>query len=227
MPRFMLLGSDDGVTPPTVVSSSQATTPANGASSAGGTTLVIPAPSGLEEGDVMLMVARWNGNPAITSPSGWSRLTTTSGLSIVDKKIATSSEPSEYTWSVANTARSRAGAIIAVRGANPDFGDYKTSLNSGLVLTDTTNTIENSLLVALGAADIPSTPPGTSFTSNSPLVQQIEHKARGSAILSIYVGVVIAVEESLPVGTISGRSFSNTSVGSFDVTAAAIVEGEE
>ena len=64
MPRFMLLGSDDGVTPPTVVSSSQATTPANGASSAGGTTLVIPAPSGLEEGDVMLMVARWNGNPA-------------------------------------------------------------------------------------------------------------------------------------------------------------------
>lgn len=94
---------------------------ASSGANATATTLVIPAPSGLSIGDVMLAGITTRGNPAITPPAGWTlvRLNSSNNFTIqqaIYVKVA-STEPASYTWTF-TSSQGAAGSILAYSGVD-------------------------------------------------------------------------------------------------------------
>jgi hypothetical protein len=85
------------------------------------TTLVIPAPSGIESGDVLLAEVAVRDEPTITTPTGWvflrSDVSTAPQTQSVYYLVATDTEPTSYTWTFTN-ARAAAGGILDYSGVN-------------------------------------------------------------------------------------------------------------
>lgn len=95
-----------------------------GGSSATGSSgsLTLSKPTGLVAGDVMIaQFAVRSESPSITPPSGWTFIRTDTsnfnGQSTLYWRIATSGEPSSYTWS-SNVGDRTAGGILAYSGAS-------------------------------------------------------------------------------------------------------------
>jgi len=87
------------------------------------------------------------------------------------------------------------------------------------------NSLENSILVVFSwRIDIAPTM-GEDYSANSPLVEQTQHVANGSAAYALPQGCFIAVEEGLSKGLISGRSFSHVDGPDASNVFGAIVEG--
>jgi hypothetical protein len=89
------------------------------------TSLVIPAPSGVVSGDVLLAVVSARGGPTITPPAGWTLVRQDINASTMRQAIfvhtAGGSEPGSYTFTL-SSAQSASGGIVAysgVDGANP------------------------------------------------------------------------------------------------------------
>jgi hypothetical protein len=86
------------------------------------TTLELPAPSAVEQGDVMVAVVDVRGTPAITPPGGWALVRMdgipTTMRQAVYVRVAGASEPQSYTWTFGVT-QSAVGAIIAYQGVDP------------------------------------------------------------------------------------------------------------
>ncbi|MFY0572329.1 cell wall anchor protein [Archangium lansingense] len=98
-----------------------------GMSSAGGkgiTSLSIPAPAGVQDGDVVLarLTNRNNVNAVLTPPAGWTQLRSDQSASAIKTwvlyKVATASEPSSYTFTL-DLASYVAGSLVAYSGVDP------------------------------------------------------------------------------------------------------------
>ena len=85
------------------------------------TSLTIPAPTGVQAGDVMVAGISVRGQPAITPPSGWALVRQdvngTTQKQAVYYKVATGSEPGSYTWTFA-ASRAASGGILDYIGVN-------------------------------------------------------------------------------------------------------------
>jgi hypothetical protein len=97
---------------------------ASSANNATATSLVIPTPSGVVSGDVMLATVAARGAPTITAPAGWTLvrldINATTMRQAVFVKTA-GAEPGSYTFSL-SSAQSATGGIVAysgVDGSNP------------------------------------------------------------------------------------------------------------
>jgi len=216
------LSSPLGVSIPTIVGSAKATTPPTLSESAAGDTLVIPVPEGTQSGDLLLAIARWGGNTT-TEPVGWTVVEAFGGATMLCSRVATSSEPADYTWTSDVTDVARTGAMLSLRSANPVLGDSDDAGNT-FTVPSLTNSIEDSILVAFGWRG-DTAPIGEDYSANSPLVEQTQHVAAGSVAYSIAQGCVIAVEEGLSQGVISGRSLSHVEAAFGNNVAGYIVEG--
>jgi hypothetical protein len=93
------------------------------AANATATTLVIPAPSGAQSGDVLLAEVAVRDRPAITPPTGWvlirSNVSTAPQKQSVYYRVATGTEPASYTWTFSK-AKAAAGGVL-------DFGGVDSS----------------------------------------------------------------------------------------------------
>jgi Bacterial Ig domain len=85
------------------------------------TTLELPAPPSLAQGDVMIAVVAVRGTPSITPPPGWA-LVRMDGIPTTMRQavyvhVAATSEPQQYTWTFGAT-QSAVGAILAYSGVD-------------------------------------------------------------------------------------------------------------
>jgi PKD repeat protein len=133
------------------------------------TTLTIPAPSGVVNGDVLVASVDVRGNPTITAPTGWTLirldLIQNSFRKATYYRVATNSEPANYTWSFSSSLAA-SGGILAFSGvstSNPiDAHGGLTSTGTNLITAPSvTTTVPNTMLVGLFAAtgSITVTPP--------------------------------------------------------------------
>ena len=193
--------------PIVVVGSVIAIIPVDGSTNDNNFTIVLPAISGIEEGDTLLaFLGTKFSNILLSRPSGaWSNLheiTAPGNKSYIEKKIATASEPATYTWTTDSKA-ARTGCMIAIRG-----GSIEDSALTDLTLTVPTlsNSVGGSILIAGGAA-LNFSAFINSYITNAPLVEQKKHFAKGIVAYDIPMASIIAIEENLSVGSIAGRSF--------------------
>jgi len=127
------------------------------AQNSGSSTLVIPRPATVAEGNVMLASVDVRGNPIITPPApGWA-LSNAISSSVMTQaiyyKIAGASEPSSYTW-IFSTAQSASGGIVAYSGVdqvNPvDVVSGKANASStSITAPSLTTTVADSRLIGV------------------------------------------------------------------------------
>lgn len=87
-----------------------------------GISLSIPAPSGIQAGDLLVSILGTGGATVTwTDPSGWTEIANINGFTglRILTKVATGSEPGSYTFTSSNT-RAMAGHILALRNAQID-----------------------------------------------------------------------------------------------------------
>lgn len=112
----------------------------------------VSAPAGIQEGDILVAVWRNPDNLAVSSvPSGWSLVVGASGFYIYTK-TATSSEPSDYTFTL-NTTRNNTIGIVAYRNATSIAVTGSIQVGSGnSTITAPSITLSNdgALLALLG-----------------------------------------------------------------------------
>ncbi|HLG04977.1 MAG TPA: autotransporter-associated beta strand repeat-containing protein, partial [Gemmatimonadales bacterium] len=109
----------------------------------GATSLVISKPSGTVEGDVMIAAVAVRPNTAtITAPSGWTLIRRTNNTNATAnsqatyRKVAGSSEPSSYTWTLGSSPTGGAGGIMTFYGVNTaSVVDVETGQTTANALT--------------------------------------------------------------------------------------------
>jgi hypothetical protein len=94
---------------------------ASSSSTIGATSLAVPAPAGIQPGDVLIAVIAVRGNPTVTS-SGWTLLLNTgSGIvmhEVTFVHVAGGAEPASYTWTF-SVSQAAVGEIAAYSGVDP------------------------------------------------------------------------------------------------------------
>jgi hypothetical protein len=88
----------------------------------GATSLVIPVPAGVQQGDVLIAQVGVRNNPTITPPAGWTLvLDTPSGTTMRQVAfvhvVTAAAEPASYAWTF-STSQIAAGAIAAYSGVD-------------------------------------------------------------------------------------------------------------
>lgn len=195
---------------PSVRASSKATTPATNSGSQSGSTVVVPVPTGTQNGDLMIAIVNATG-AIITPPAGWTEIVSqsdTRGYSRV-----ASSEPASYTWTIGEADYSRNGVMISVKDANSTLGDIQSAFyqlnGKNFPVPDLSVSVAGSLLVAFATSGQVTIT--EDFTADSPLSMQVEHACNGSVSYSIASAMALATEAGLSVGTLTGRNFVNNS----------------
>jgi hypothetical protein len=157
-----------------VAASSAATT------GGGAVSLAITKPTGVGSGNVMIAVLTATGSGALTPPAGWTVIQdTTQGAAIRQityYRVAGSSEPASYSWSLGST-RQASGGIIAYSGVNtaaPIDASASASAASGNAgASSVTTSAANDKVIVASGFNINTTvtaPAGTTqrYTMSSP-----------------------------------------------------------
>lgn len=201
----------------------KASQPASTTNHNAGDTIVIPA-TGIAAGDLLLAVIKMA--PGVggiaTKGTGFSNLVQDSfNAFYVDWKLAGANEPANYTWTCAQISHSRTGCLAVIRGAKsaaPDVFDLANTFN----VPSLSVSLAGSLMVAVSAG-VSTDIFNENYTANAPLSLETQHVTRGARAYQLPQASALAIEENLQPGTVSGRSFSNTTVIS-PWTAGIIVE---
>jgi hypothetical protein len=129
------------------------------ASSAANTTemtLQIPAPQGLQSGDIRVSEVAARGTASITAPAGWVLIRTdVSGTPQTQSayyKVATGSEPTNYTWTL-SSSEAAAGGILAYTGVDAQSpidaqGGQSNSKSTSITAPSITTSVSGDALVA-------------------------------------------------------------------------------
>lgn len=128
------------------------------------TSIVLPAPTGVEVGDFMLVhLSRRNNSTPTTVPTGWQLLSTANNGTNVSHqfygKFVTPSEPADYTFSYSGGGQRSTGHLLVYRNVNPKnqlvvVGNNTGSANgdNNLIAPSVNAPIANSVLLAFFAA---------------------------------------------------------------------------
>lgn len=132
---------------------------------ANASSFVVPMPSGVEKGDLLIAIisSRGEGNTlnppgGSTTPAGWQiiRGANPSNISAAFySKRANASEPDDYTWAMASSSGGTVGAIIAIKSPG-SFNVYDVSTggaDTSAICPDVTTTKECIVLRVFAADD--------------------------------------------------------------------------
>jgi hypothetical protein len=210
----------------------------------GASSLVISVPSGVVAGDVMIAAVDAEGSTAITPPGGWSSTglfagTTNYGYSGVYFRVAGSSEPSSYSWSL-GTSRKAVGKITAYTGVENSAPIEVTATTAGgltgtsdsapsitTTVANTTVLMEFAALNSLGSFTI--TPPtgtntrASAFTSGAGSVVGAEVQDFVQATAGATGTKTFKPSASISWGAITIALKPGTGVLSFDVAPSTPV----
>lgn len=116
--------------------------------------LVLPVPSGVFSGDVLVALISTDGNPTITTESGWVREASIGGTakSFVYYRVSNGIEPATYTWTL-DGAEDAVGSIIKLSDVNTTNPINAKVTNSGtgstINIPSITTTVAKCMLVTL------------------------------------------------------------------------------
>ncbi len=194
-----------------IVGYARASNPVHTTTNNGGDKITIPLPDGTQEGD-LLLAQLYAAASATTLPAGWSTVIDNGDDSRqVCRVIVPAIVPAEYTWTISVDGLSRTAEMVSIRGANTTLGEsgFNDGDPDGLTVPDLTNNVEGSILMAFSnALQGGSVPYSVDITPDDPLVEGTSHVAAGSIAYALPLQSIVAAEEDLSVGLISGRSFS-------------------
>lgn len=138
-----------------------------------GSDLVINNPSSTQEGDLMICLIVVAGGLTWTVPSGWTETLDASGR-LVAYKVATNSEPSNYTFTASASTQIPAGYILTYRNAAWDTVGTISGLAQNAVAPSITVSENNSLVLcfvsAAGVVSLYTTPSGWDLVTNDTTV---------------------------------------------------------
>ena len=130
----------------------------SGQNAAPASTLVITKPAGLAANDVMVAGVAVRGSVTVTAPSGWTLIRSDANGSSMKlnsySRVATSSEPANYTWSF-SSAKAAAGTITAYSGVDTttpvdaSSGQFNLSDSTSIVAPSATTTGANERVIGL------------------------------------------------------------------------------
>ena len=123
---------------------------------------MIPAPAGVQPGDVLIATVDSRGKPDITAPAGWTLIRFDANANTQRKatffKVATGSEPASYTFTLSRT-ESASGAILAYIGVdttNPidvhDVNIEQGNRTNQLVAPSVTTSLDGAMIITLTGA---------------------------------------------------------------------------
>jgi hypothetical protein len=188
---------------------------ASSAGNASTTSLTIPAPAGVQPGDVELAVVDDRGSQALGVPSGWTLVRSDqSGYTIkqdVYVHVAGASEPASYTWSY-GTAAGASGGIVAYSGvdtASPINASSGTT-GSGTTVTapSVTTTVASTMLVGFFGTAVPAT-----FTAPAGMSERFD----AFATAGTYRAATEGADQLLGAAGATGTRSATASLGSTTV----------
>lgn len=165
----------------------------------------------------------------LTPPSGWTEIAEVTDGTVtlrVYQKVAGNSEPDDYTWTGTGTSgfSSLTGTIIGLDGTSATVNLSKIASDTftfelTLEVPSLENDEEGSALIAFAAAEVDTN--AEAWTVSSEMELGAQHS--GDSSNSNAVSSALAVEDNLPAGSISGRSFSNPHAGNFPLNDQTVV----
>jgi hypothetical protein len=135
-----------------------------------GNNVVIPTPAGVQAGQVMIAVLDVKAAPTVTTPQGWTLVSTTPNGSnfkqVVYSRVVTASEPVSTTWTI-NENRAISGGIVAYSGVNTSAPVETFSAGTGstgsIIAPSVTSAFGRALIIGAFGINADSTispPPG-------------------------------------------------------------------
>lgn len=178
------------------------------------TTLTINKPTATVAGDLMVALVCGDGNKGgtWTDTTGWTELIDKSGnpWTRVAYKIATSSEPASYTFTMSSQYTIPQGAIITYRNAAFDAVGTLSSVNTLSNTASVTTSVNTALVVGFSV-----TPSGTTITPQTGMnLRYSDFDASGIA--------ACVADTYAPLGSVS-KTFSQTStISNFDAVLLSL-----
>ena len=157
-----------GALPPSAIEFRSATS----AFTNGATSLTIPVPAGVQQGDVLVAAIGVRGNPTITPPAGWTLVVntpngTTMREAVFVHVVGATAEPSSYAWTF-SVSQPAAGGMAAYSGVNTaapvDAFLGQANASSGSITAPSVNTSgPGDVLIGVFATAVNTTiaPPGS------------------------------------------------------------------
>lgn len=213
-------------TPATVRSVSQGTV-------VGGTTLNIPKPAGMANGDVIYAIINTRTYSLNTIPSGFTELTPTnlevrtdtdsaswSAVKVYRKVITdAASEPANYTW-IAAAATKIAGGIVCVQDADNTTPEVTTATATNNHVSQATFAAPSlNILTATGSCLICVVGQGksTTFTPPNGMTERVDVAAGSSGTDSVTLS--IATQDDVPNGPTGSKIFTDAQTSTWFIMA--------
>jgi hypothetical protein len=174
-----------------------------------GNNLVLPTPSGVQAGDVMLAVVAVRSGPTVTAPAGWNLVTTTVNGSNLRElsytRVATAGEPASYRWGFSQN-RAASGSILAYTGvsAAAPVEAFSGGIGSSATITAPSATTTSSGAMVVGAFSIAN---GATVTPPAGMTE------RGEVASSTKIRTEVADALQSNPGPTGARSATATSSG--------------
>jgi len=203
-----------------------------------GNNVVIPTPAGVQADDIMIAVLDVKAAPTVTTPSGWTLVSTTPNGSnfkqVVYSRVVTASEPVSTTWTI-NENRAISGGIVAYSGVNTSTPVETFSAGTGSTTSITapsvTSAFAGAMIVGAFGINADSTiapPPG--MTERGEIVSAARIRTEISDVALTTAGATgaktaTAATAAANIGQLvvlrPMSSLANTSPVAHDVTATA------
>lgn len=194
----------------------------NQTASGGAAALSVNVPSGTAAGDVMVAVITSASGTGPATPSGWTKVTGASsgnfstGTVSVFTRVAGSTEPASYSWSLGGTfeASGAIGTYVGVDNTTPvQAASIATGNSKTMSATSVTTSANNAYVIAAVGYNAP-----TSVTVGDPSGTT----RRASANSPAWIGTVIDDFIQSPAGATGGESWSITSKSPYGAALIAL-----
>ncbi len=176
------------------------------------TNLILPAPAGVQNNDVMVAVIDVRQTPTTTAPAGWTQVSMTANgtayRQVVFTKVATGAEPSSYEF-LFNQRSAATGAILAYSGvniANP-VQTFTAAIGSTTAITapSATTTVDGALVID-----------AFSINNNSAVTEPAGMTERGEVASGIKIKTEVA-EMIQPTAGATGDRTATAAVGTANI----------
>lgn len=183
--------------------------------------LVFGAPSGIQDGDLLVAVATKGSICAFGPPAGWVELQDASAYNYLAYKVADNESGEGYTFSIDRTYSTAKGAVLRFTGATTTglaVANLATDSASATVdLPETTVSASGACIIWFGSTLYAST---TSSCSREEATERLDDAAR---VENIDRTLWIWTEEQVAAGTISSETFSLTQSLSYKKATSLVI----
>ncbi len=198
----------------------------------GSSNLTINLPAGTSQDDLLIALLAESSGSDITAPAGWTEIIDDgNGADVrlgVFWKLATASEPANYTFTVASTDQT-AGTILRYSGvdtANP-INVFNHTVAGNIVSPDVTATSNNNIILRTAAIYNNTLLDGApDYSAPASTTELTNHLATGGLGGVFQISIVAGEEVQLAPGPTGTATFGGTSTHPKNTVATVVIAGD-